>query len=75
MTGNIGEIDRDTNKSANHVADTFFKFFSDIPTKHPSNSQSPPKSRRTSSKTRKNRPRERSDHWDRNYLSPDSLKF
>ena len=38
MTGNIREIDRDTNKSANHVADAFFKFFSDIPTKRQSNS-------------------------------------
>ena len=75
MTGNIEETDRDTNKSANHIADAFFKFFIDIPTKHPSNSQSPPKSRRTSPKTRKNRPGERSDHWDRNYLPPDSLKF
>ena len=25
MTGNIEETDRDTNKSANHIADTFFK--------------------------------------------------
>jgi|GEM_PF-2986577 hypothetical protein len=38
MTGNIEETDRDTNKSANHIADTFFKFFSDIPTKRQSNS-------------------------------------
>ena len=51
MTGNIEETDRDTNKSANHIADTCFKFFSEIPTKRQSNSQSPPNSRRTSSKT------------------------
>jgi len=34
MTGNIAKTDRDKNKSVNHIADTFFKFFSDILTKH-----------------------------------------